>query len=155
MVDILIFLFETYIHHEGFKPKYETMAKELEDTGFKRAQIVKAFMWLESLALYEKQRETLVASSEAHSRYFTAEEYQTLGKDGVNFIIYLEKNAHLSAMVREMIIDRAMALSNRTLPLEHLKWVALIIISFKCTDPEGTTWLQDIIFEDYEHQTLH
>ncbi len=55
MFDVLIYLFETYIHNEAeMRVDQDKLTQDLTDAGFEQEDIYNALMWLEKLADYQK-----------------------------------------------------------------------------------------------------
>lgn len=155
MVDILVFLFESYIQANRQKPSFETLSEDLENAGFDQTQIVKAFTWLEGLKHYEKCSERLQACTPGAKRHYTNHEYYKLGPEGIEFIRYLDENHLTSDVTREMIIDRAIAVGRGKIAIEHLKWISLIILCYKNPENKQIRWYENFIFENSCHKTLH
>ena len=56
VIDILIYLFEHYIEDEiELEDDHDRVKSQLRDAGFDRAQIGKAFDWLQDLAVTNEQ----------------------------------------------------------------------------------------------------
>ncbi len=155
MLDILVFLFENYIQTNKAKPCFDDLTKELEDTGFKRTNILKAFSWLEGLSHYDKYSEKLQSCTQGATRHYTNREYHKLGIDGVKFIQNLEDNELTTELVREMIIDRTMAIERSNITIHHLKWISLIILCYKSSESKHMKWYKNCIFGNSSYKTLH
>ena len=55
MFDVLMYLFETYIHNEAeMRVDQDKLTRDLTDAGFEREDIYNALMWLEKLADYQE-----------------------------------------------------------------------------------------------------
>ena len=55
MFDVLMYLFETYIHSEAeMRVDQDKLTRDLTDAGFEREDIYNALMWLEKLADYQE-----------------------------------------------------------------------------------------------------
>lgn len=55
MFDVLMYLFETYIHSEAeMRVDQDKLTRDLTDAGFEREDIYNALMWLEKLADYQR-----------------------------------------------------------------------------------------------------
>lgn len=54
MFDVLMYLFETYIHNEAeLRVDQDRLERDLTDAGFDREDIYNALLWLEKLADYQ------------------------------------------------------------------------------------------------------
>lgn len=54
MFDVLMYLFETYIHNEAeMRVDQDKLTRDLTDAGFEREDIYNALMWLENWLITE------------------------------------------------------------------------------------------------------
>ena len=94
MFDVLMYLFETYIHNEAeMRVDQDKLTRDLTDAGFEREDIYNALMWLEKLADYQ---EGLVAPMQLASdplslRVYTDEECLRLDASCRGFLLFLEQ----------------------------------------------------------------
>ena len=131
MFDVLIYLFETYMHNESeMLVDQDTITDDLADAGFYREDINNALNWLEALAdLQEGQKAPYLYAADPQAlRIYTAEEVQRLDTTCRSFILFLEQIQVLHLDTREMVIDRIMALDSNEIDLEDLKWVVLMVL---------------------------
>ncbi|AUG99212.1 DUF494 domain-containing protein [Prodigiosinella confusarubida] len=131
MFDVLMYLFETYIHNETeMRVDQDTLTDDLTRAGFDRNDIYSALDWLEKLAdLQEGQATPLALASDPLAlRIYTAEEEQRLETECRGFLLFLEQIQVLNLETREMVIDRVMALETQDFDLEDLKWVILMVL---------------------------
>jgi Smg protein len=127
MFEILVYLFENYYQNEA-TPDHGTLAEKLTAAGFENADIHDALDWLRDLAA--PQASTYPEALELCDgfRGFTAEELDKLSTAGRGFLIFLESARVLTPPLRELIIDRAMALEDDTVDLETLKVIVLMVL---------------------------
>ncbi len=81
MFDVLMYLFETYIHSEAeMRVDQDKLTRDLTDAGFEREDIYNALMWLEKLADYQEGlvEPMQLASDLLSLRVYTEEECQRL-----------------------------------------------------------------------------
>ncbi|AJJ11466.1 hypothetical protein CH64_2308 [Yersinia rohdei] len=131
MFDVLIYLFETYMHNESeMLVDQDKITDDLADAGFYREDINNALNWLEALAdLQEGQKAPYLYAADPQAlRVYTAEECQRLDTTCRGFILFLEQIQVLHLDSREMVIDRLMALDSNEIDLEDLKWVVLMVL---------------------------
>lgn len=131
MFDILIYLFETYIHNElNVSIDYEILKNDLSDIGFQHKDIFNALVWLKKLSSY---KENMVFpeksfSNQISTRIYTKEESLRLNIDCRGFMFFLEQLEIITIDTREIIIESIMALDNIELNLEDFKWIVLIVL---------------------------
>ncbi|WP_348769397.1 DUF494 family protein [Buchnera aphidicola] len=131
MFEILIYLFETYVHSESkISIDYKSLTNDLSDIGFQQKDIYNALRWLKNLSCYKKNNisSMSLASGQISTRVYNQKELFKLNSDCRGFILFLEQLEILTLDTREMIIDRIMALEMNELNLEDLKWIILIVL---------------------------
>lgn len=130
MFDVLMYLFETYIHSEAeMRVDQDKLTRDLTDAGFEREDIYNALMWLEKLADYQEGlvEPMQLASDPLSLRVYTEEEYNVwMPVAGV--LLFLEQIQVLNLETREMVIERVLALDTAEFELEDLKWVILMVL---------------------------
>ena len=131
MFDVLMYLFETYIHNEPeMRVDQDKLTNDLAEAGFHREDIYNALNWLEKLAdLQEGENAPYFMSADPLAmRFYTEEESMRLDAACRGFLLFLEQIQVLNLETREMVIDRVMALDNTEFDLEDLKWVVLMVL---------------------------
>ncbi len=132
MMDILMYLFETYIHSDvELRVDQDQLADELSRAGFHQDDIYKALNWLEKLALLQDSDKTPYLSGEVlptSFRIYTAKEMVRLDVECRGFLMFLEQISVLNAETREMVIDRVMELETQEFTLDDLKWLILMVL---------------------------
>lgn len=132
MFEILIYLFESYIDL-GSYPAPDKLSRKLYAAGFETDDIDDTLTWLSALQL--QTPESYPATLE-HSgmRCYAELEYELIGYDARQFLLFSEQQAMITAIEREIIIDRAVALQIKDLCLEKLKLIMLIVLWNRRTD---------------------
>lgn len=127
MFDVLMYLFETYIHNEAeLRVDQDRLERDLTDAGFDREDIYNALLWLEKLADYQDglAEPMQLASDPLSMRIYTVEECERLDAS----CRVLEQIQVLNLETREMVIERVLALDTAEFDLEDLKWVILMVL---------------------------
>ncbi|MFT4466038.1 MAG: DUF494 family protein [Sodalis sp. (in: enterobacteria)] len=157
MFDVLMYLFETYIHNEvEMCVDQDKLTDDLTRAGFHQDDIYNALNWLEKLAdLQDGQGRAFALNADPLAmRIYTDEESQFLDTDCRGFLLFLEQIQVLNLETREMVIDRVMALDAAEFDLEDLKWVILMVL-FNIPGCENAyQQMEDLVFEEDE-QRLH
>ncbi|MGL9735051.1 MAG: DUF494 family protein [Symbiopectobacterium sp.] len=157
MFDVLMYLFETYIHNETeLRVDQDALTDDLTRAGFDRADIYSALNWLERLADLQEGKEVLFAlASDPHAlRIYTREEEQRFDTECRGFLLFLEQINVLNLETREMVIDRVMALDTLSFDLEDLKWVILMVLFNLPGCENAYQQMEDLLFEADE-EYLH
>ena len=126
MFEILMYLFESYID-AGSYPAPDKLSRKLSAAGFEGEDIDEALTWLSALQL--QTPESYPATLEhAGMRCFAALELERISFEARQFIVFAEQQNMISAVEREIIIDRAIALQQKDLGLDKLKLIMLIVL---------------------------
>ncbi|NYT75788.1 DUF494 domain-containing protein [Alcaligenaceae bacterium] len=127
MFDILVYLFENYYTPQAC-PEADVLAHKLAAVGFEHEDINEALGWLHGLAETTEQCGPLAKLPQGDShRIFTNLEYQILGTQAIGFITFLENSGVLPAVLREIVIERAMA-TETPISLAKIKIIALMVL---------------------------
>ena len=153
MFDVLMYLFETYIHNEAeMQVDQDKLTRDLTDAGFEREDIYNALMWLDKLADYQEGlvEPMQLASDPLSVRIFTEEESQRLDASCRGFLLFLEQIQVLNLETREMVIERVMALDTAEFELEELKWVILMVLFNLPGCENAYQQMEELLFETNE-----
>lgn len=147
--DVLMYLFENYMDDgPEFNPDQEALTAELSEAGFARAEIRKAFSWLEELSALRAQPLDAVTGGSAAVRHFSVRETEKLDAEGRGFLHYMERNGVLTPLTREITIDRVMALETDEVTLEQLKWVMLMVLFNQPGQETAYDILEAMVFDE-------
>lgn len=152
VVDVLMYLFENIITDENpVFPEHDHMFDQLEDMGFPQHEILLAFDWLEDLAeLHNNQLETISPQFSVDSqatRIYSELEKMLLTPECMSFLLQLEQGQIITALSREIILDRVLALDVE-LELEQLKWVIMIVLYSQPGEENAYAWMENLVFEN-------
>jgi len=126
MFEILMYLFESYFD-AGSYPEPDKLSRKLSAAGFEGDEISEALTWLS--ALQEQNPDSYPDSLEhAGQRHFAVLELQLISDEARQFLLFAEQQHLISAVEREMIIDRSVALKQESLALDKLKLIMLMVL---------------------------
>ena len=157
MMDILMYLFETYIHSDAeLQVNQDELEDELIRAGFEQKDIYKALVWLEDLAALQQSEDhaAISVSCTASTRIYTSQEMERLDIECRGFLMFLEQVNVLNTETREMVIDRLMGLETDELELDDLKWIVLMVL-FNVPGNESAYTLMEEILYSKEQGILH
>jgi Smg protein len=158
MMDILMYLFETYIHSDAeLQVNQDELEEELLRAGFHQDDIYKALVWLEELATLQQSEQHAaisVCSTSTSTRVYTAQECERLSLECRGFITFLEQVNVLTTETREMVIDRIMGLETDEFELDDLKWIVLMVL-FNVPGNENAYTLMEELLYTKEQGILH
>src|SRR3979411_547163 len=123
MFDVLVYLFENYSQIETY-PDQDTLERKLHAAGFENDDIDDALEWLNTLT--DLPKEALPESLDARQSFrgYSADEATKSSLESRGFIAFLEGAKILTPLLRELIIERGMALPNDVVGLDKLKVIA-------------------------------
>jgi len=149
VIDVLMYLFQNYMDGElALDSDQESIQVELVEAGFPQAEISKAFEWLESLTALQAQGVKNFRATNQSIRIFTAAEIGRLDSECRGFLVLLEQVGVLNTTMRELVIDRVMALATDDINLEQLKWMVLMVLFTQPGQEAAIAWMEDHVFNE-------
>lgn len=128
MIDILVYLFETYGYADACPNEPDQLARKLSAAGFEEADISEALEWLSDLRSTVKNT-FLPATTDTHSfRIYSDEENARLDVASRGFLMFLCSTGIVTPEQRERILDRALALSLSEVSVSEFKVVVLMVL---------------------------
>jgi Smg protein len=150
VIDVLMYIFSSYADQENSLPEdRDGIDADLRAAGFDSLEIDKAFEWLDGLAL-DEDIPTINQSSHT-TRVLSQQESQRLADNSQGFLLFLEQSGVLTPTLRELVINRVMALeSNTEVDIEELKWVVMMVLFNSAEEHDENTLMhyEDIVFAD-------
>lgn len=150
MFDVLVYLYETYWRPDAC-PDADQLQRKLSAVGFEREDIRDALNWLDGLAA---AAQSVGEQTQAHSlRVYTADELAQLGSASIEFISFLASAGVLPPPMREVVLDRAMAIEGGPVDLEDLKIIVLMVFWSLGEEPDAL--ILDELFVAPEERLIH
>lgn len=146
--EVLVYLFEHYIDVGDEKVIEQGKLKlELLEAGFTENYVDRAFDWMDELtSLPSSSVENYIGQGPI--RIHSEDEILRFDVDARGFLLFLEQAGIIDATRRELIIDRAMALGDVILTVDHIKWVALMVL-FSQSGMEGHySQMEELVYGD-------
>ncbi len=151
MLDILVYLFETYTQPSAC-PESAVLARKLSAIGFEQEDIAAALEWLSGLeSLAFEQRLAILSGSQ---RLYCAVELAKLPTECRGFLCFLENSSVIDAVLREMIIERAMVLREQQVSLDKLKIIVLMVL-WRRHQSLDTLMLEELLSADHHSSFVH
>ncbi len=151
MFDVLVYLYETYYRPDAC-PEPQALVKKLSAVGFEDEEITQALGWLTGLDQATTDYSHRYPEQSAFSfgmRFYATQEAEVLGTAAIGFIQFLESAKLLDPIQREIVIERALAASERRLSLDKLKVIVLMVLWSQGKEPDGLMF--DELFWDNEN----
>jgi len=134
MFDVLVYLYENYWRPDAC-PDHAQLTRKLSAVGFESEEIEEALTWLDGLA---DSAQSYTGEQGVDSlRLYSDAEQEHLGIDSISFVSFLESAGVLPPPMREMVIDRATAISGGPVDLEDLKIIVLMVFWSLGEEPDA------------------
>ena len=147
VLDVLTYMFESYFYEEADNMfNRETLLEELVEVGFDHKDVEKAFNWLADLPSSHEDLK-LTSPELGSTRIFDSSESKKLDLHCRGYLAELEQMGILTPAIRELIIDRIMALETDEIGIEQLRWVCLIVLYNLSDSDIPYSWLEDIVMD--------
>jgi Smg protein len=148
VLDVLMYLFENFSDQEhDHAPDQMVLREELLQAGFGEREVDRALDWLEELAANDTEP-FANKPAQRSMRMFNTRELARLDTDCRGYVIYLEQIGILSAVQRELVLDRLMALDTTDVDVEQVKWVVLMVLFSQPGQEDAFARMEDLVFED-------
>lgn len=143
MFEVLVYLFENYYQSENY-PDQDTLARKLTAAGFENDEITEALDWLKGLVGPGEGTSYEHIDAPGTFRAYSQTELAKLSAESRGFLIFLESARVLSPGLRELIVDRAMAIEDDVVELEKLKVIVLMVLWTRRGDVD-TLMLEELL----------
>lgn len=150
MFDVLVYLYEHYWRADAC-PEAALLARKLSAVGFEEDEITEALAWLGGLQ--EVSQHAVLAPSDGATRVYSTVELERLGPEALGFLQFLESAKVLTPTLREVVMDRVVALPRGPVALDDFK--ILVLLVFWSLDEEPDALILDELFVDDEDRLIH
>ena len=152
MFDILVFLFENYYQTDIY-PNHDTLARKLHAAGFESDDIRDALDWLNALTDLPECDLPKSLDERFSFRGYTTDEATKLSPESRGFVAFLEGAKILTPLLRELIVERAMALPDPVVGLDKVKVITLMVLWTRKGNVD--TLILDELLPDGEKRRIH
>lgn len=128
MIEILVYLFETYGYADACPEEPEQLSRKLAAAGFEEAEISDAIAWLADLRRVADAQPPARSADTRSLRIFTDDEQSKLDASCRGFLLFLESAGVLDANRRELVLERALALPDSEVSLSKFKVIVLMVL---------------------------
>jgi Smg protein len=150
MFDVLVYLYENYWRPDAC-PDHDQLSRKLTALGFESEEIEDALSWLDGLS--DSAGSHSGEQGERSMRVYTGAEHDQLGEECISFISFLESARVLPPSMREIVVDRAMAIPGGPVALEDLKINVLMVFWSLGEEPDAL--ILDELFVDASERLIH
>ncbi len=127
MFEVLVFMFENYFANHAF-PDNDVMAQELSAAGFNQSDILGAVDWFHKMKSMLIEPAAIYSHKHTSLRMFTDSELKKINTESISFILFLQQANVINDVERDLIIDRAMALKQKQISIEEMRWITMIAL---------------------------
>jgi Smg protein len=154
MLGVLMYLFKKHMQNNcKLDRSPQNLTAELQQKGFRKDAINKAFNWLAELNV--SQYNIKYNSPQKNSiRIYSNDECKKINKICRNFIISLEHSGILNTATRELVISQVMHLDQKEISLNQIKWVALMVLFNQSDQRDALNTLTCMVLND-NIETMH
>ena len=152
MFDVLVYLFENYYRTEAY-PDQDTLQRKLHAAGFENDDIHDALDWLNLLTRAPDDGLPESLDARISFRGYTADELSKLSLESRGFIAFLEGAKILTPLLRELIVERVMALPDEVVGLDKLKVIVLMVLWTRRGNVDAL--ILDELLPDGEMRQIH
>jgi len=150
MLDVLVYLHEHYWRPDAC-PGADLLVRKLSAVGFENDEITEALAWLDGLQTATQH--AVLAPSEGSTRVYSDVELERLGPEALGFLQFLESAGVLTPTLREVVMDRVVAVPRAPMALDDFK--ILLLLVFWSLDEEPDALILDELFVDDEDRLIH
>jgi Smg protein len=165
MFEVLVYVYENYWRGDAC-PELPQLERKLSAIGFDADEISAALLWLDGLNLAAQSTLWLdgaeptpqndlpsVTQSTGSMRVYSVAEQNHLGADCLGFISFLESAGVLPPTMREVVLDRAMAVPGEPMALDDLKIIILMVYWSFGEEPDAL--VLDELYDDSSERLAH
>lgn len=165
MFEVLVYVYENYWRGDAC-PELPQLERKLSAIGFDAEEIRAALLWLDGLnlaaqstlwldgpAVPELDDTLAVSQSPGSMRVYSVAEQNHLGADCLGFVSFLESAGVLPPPMREVVLDRAMAVPGEQVALDDLKIIILMVYWSFGEEPDAL--VLDVLYDDHAERLAH
>lgn len=171
MFEVLVYVYENYWQGDAC-PELQRLSRKLTAAGFEAEEIQAALVWLDGLNIAAQGTQISLPAKApqdadtspvlAHAiqpqsagslRVYSVAEQVHLGAQSLGFVSFLESSGVLPPHMREIVIDRAMAVPGDPVTLDDLKIIVLMVYWSFGEEPDAL--VLDELCDDTEFRLAH
>lgn len=166
MFEVLVYVYENYWRGDAC-PELPQLERKLSAIGFDADEIRDALIWLDGLNLAAQSTLWLDGPPSAavpdtalprvqspdSLRVYSVAEQNHLGAECLGFISFLEAAGVLPPPMREVVLDRAMAVPGEPMGLDDLKIIILMVYWSFGEEPDAL--ILDELYDDPAERVAH
>ncbi|MBU0455282.1 MAG: DUF494 domain-containing protein [Gammaproteobacteria bacterium] len=153
MIEVLTYLFDSYFDTNALQNNYEDQAiddmkREVIEAGFQTQSVDETLLWFRTLKKLLRLVKKIKKVTRGTFRILTDEEQKRLSVDAQEYLLSLERIGVLNAVMREVVLDRLMALDEVFLDVKDVKVVVFMVLYYCPSMSKSLQLLEDILFSE-------
>lgn len=162
MFEVLVFVYENYWRGDAC-PEPQQLGRKLSAAGFEADDIQDALDWLDGLNLAAQKTQCTdpiayadnphLSQRATSMRVYSVAEQEHLGAQCLGFVSFLESSGVLPPPMRELVMDRAMAVAGDPVSVDDLKIIVLMVYWSFGEEPDAL--VLDELCDDTEMRIAH
>lgn len=154
VLGVLMYLFKYHMQQNCvLDTNNENLLPKLEEVGFKKGAIVKAFSWLANLAR-ESDNKPLLPQRPSF-RVFSEHECEYLDVASRGYILLLEQQGILNPVTREIVLNQIIDLEREGIDINLIKWVTLMVLFNQGDEDRALAYMEFLILNGNETSGIH
>lgn len=146
MLKVLMYLFENYIDNgAGLISDKQVIGLELAKAGFDPLEIEQAMSWLQGFLHAEETVIKPIECGKNNFRIYNQEECERISEEARILLLNLEQMNVIGPQVREVVLDRLMALEFDVIEPVDVKWVVMMVLFHQKDSEAALTLMQDMV----------
>lgn len=150
VLTILMYLFKYHMQESPLLgTNEEQIISSLEEVGFRRPTITKAFDWLVNLADLEALKAKDNNNKHQSFRVFSDFEKAIFDAECISFIMQLEEQGILTPFLREIVINQVIQLEQEGIDVSLIKWVTLLVLFNQPKDDQALKCMELLVLDEF------
>lgn len=147
VLNVLMYLFKNHMQDNcNLESEEPDLLLQLEEIGFRRKVIDRAFTWLDNLT--ENSQAPQLFENQKSFRVFHPHEQELFDADSRRFLQTLEAQGILKPHTRELVINQAMELEAEGIDVNLLKWVTLMVLFNQPDEKHALACMELLVLDD-------
>lgn len=134
----------------------DELSEELVQSGFDANTVNLAIKWLEGLqSMTEDGISSFAGGSRGAYRYYTPDEVARIDVESQGLLLSLERSGVIDPSIRELVIDRIMALESNDIDIDHVRWITMMILCNQTEHVHNLPLAEELVMDGVSEARMH
>jgi len=134
----------------------DELSEELVQSGFDAGTVRLAIKWLEGLqTLTEDGISSFAGGSRGALRLYTDDEAERVDVASQGLLMSLERSGVIDPSIRELVIDRVMALESTDIDIDHVRWITMMILCNQTEHVHNLPLAEELVMDGVSDARMH